>query len=84
MTISVVAVDTRKEKCGHIGQENVDSVPLGRMSTAVPMALTTYLAEERPTKKRPAQHIGCGIIIESTVSQPDYWTQDCSGRSRPL
>ena len=42
---------------GCIGQDNVDGVPLGRMATADPMAPTPYLAEERTTKKHPAQRI---------------------------
>ena len=54
-------------KCGRIGRENVDGVPLGSMATAASMDLTPYLTEERPTKKRPAQHIGRGLAEAAAV-----------------
>ena len=42
-------VETRKDKRGRIGRENVDGIPLGRMATVAPMDPTKSLAEERPT-----------------------------------
>ena len=51
------AAETREDKRGRIGKENVDSVPIDRTATAVPMAPNLYLAGERPTKKRLAQLI---------------------------
>ena len=82
MTVIEVVVHIREGKSGIIGQYNVDGVPLGITATADPMDPTPYPMEERPTKKLPAHNIGCRIKIESRVSQPDYWTRDCSGRLR--
>ena len=36
------------------------------------MDLSPSLVEERPTKNRPAQHIGGRITITKTVSRLDY------------
>ena len=70
--------ETREDECGGgtdtRGQAQayragkIDGVPLGRMATAAPMAPTPYLAEERPTKKRPTQRIRRGIAEAATVS----------------
>ena len=66
--MSATAADTREDKRGHIGPENIYGVPIGRTATAALMALTPSLAEERPTKKRPDQSIGHNIAEEATMS----------------
>ena len=66
--MSVVAAQTREDKRGRVGWENVDGVPLGRMATVAPMDPTPSLAEERTTKKRPTQRIGREIAEASMVS----------------
>ena len=66
--MSEVAVQTQEYKCGCIGRENVDVVPLGITATAYPVSLTPSLAEERPVAERPTQRIGCGIAEAATVS----------------
>ena len=72
-----MAVETREEKIRHKGRENADSIPLGEKATAALVAPS--LAEERPTKKRPAHNIGFWITATRTVSQLAYQTRDCSG-----
>ena len=66
--MSAMASDTWEDKRGHIGQENIYGVLLGRTATEAPMALTPSLAEERTTKKRPAQRIEHNIAEEATMS----------------
>ena len=76
----VVAVQTWEDKREHIGREKVDGVPLGRTETAALIFLTPSLAEERLTKKRPAQHIGRGASLsvaplremELEISEPPF------------
>ena len=72
-------IETREDKIRHIGQETVNGVPIGGTATAALMALSPSPAEERPTKKRPAQHIGCGSTPTETMSQLAYQARDCSG-----
>ena len=64
----MAAAQTREDKCGRVGRENYDGVPLGRTAKADPMDPTQYLAEKRPKKKRPAQRIGREISEAATVS----------------
>ena len=68
MTISVVAVNTRGDNRGCIGQENIDCIALGRTDTAALMDRTPYLVEKRPTKNRPAQSIRRKIAEVVTLS----------------
>ena len=49
-----------EDKIRHNGPENVDSVPLGVTATAASVYQFLSPAEEQPTKKRPAQNMGCG------------------------
>ena len=74
------AEETQEDKIGYIGQEIVDSVPLGGTATTALTALSP--AEERPTKNRPVQHIRYGTKTTETASQLDYQARDCSGRSQ--
>ena len=69
-TMITMSAETWEDRRGRIGRENVDGVPHGRTATAAPMAPTPSLAEERPTKKRPAQRIGQRIAEAATVSSP--------------
>ena len=66
--MSATAADTQEDKRGHIGPENIYGVPIGRTATAAPTAPTPSLAEERPTKKRPAQIIGHNIVGKAKMS----------------
>ena len=66
--MSAMAADTREDKRENIGRENIYGVPIVRTATEAPMALTPYLAEERPTKKRPVQRIGNNIAEAATMS----------------
>ena len=59
-----------------------DSVSLSGPVTAALMYPYMSLAEERPTKNRPAHHIGCGISATKTASQPCYRAWYCSDGSR--
>ena len=65
--ITMVA-ETREDKRGRIGRENVDSIPLLRTATVDLMDPTPSLAEERPKKKSPAQSIVRKIAEAATVS----------------
>ena len=65
--MSVVAIQTREDKHGRIGRENVDGVPLGRTEMSATMAPTPSLEEERLTNNCPAQHIGRKIAEAVTV-----------------
>ena len=67
-TMSTMSAETWEDRRGRIGRENVDIVPLSRTATAAPMAPTPSLAEERPTKKRPAQIIGHNIVGKAKMS----------------
>ena len=53
-------VETWEDKIRHIGQENVNSVPLGVMEMAASTDPPPYNTEEKPTKKHPTQNIGYG------------------------
>ena len=66
----LVAVKTHEYKRERIGQENVDSFPLGRTAMADPMDPNPSLAEESLTKKCYTQSIGCKIAEAVTVSLP--------------
>ena len=59
--MSVMVVEKQEDKCGRIGRENIDGVPLGRTATAASMAPNKYLAEEQHSNNHPAHNIGCGI-----------------------
>ena len=61
--MSVVTVQTREDKRGHIRWEYIDEVPLGITAPVALMDPTPYIEEERCTKKRPDHHIGHGITI---------------------
>ena len=65
--MSVVGIQTREDKRGYIGRENIDGVALGRTATVDLMDPTPSLAEEQLTKSRPAQRIGRGIAKLATV-----------------
>ena len=77
-----VAAQTKEARRGNIGRENVDGVPSGRTATAAPMALTPSLAEERPTKKRPAQSIGREIAEAATGVSTDRVRHGISAADR--
>ena len=80
--MSTAAEEKREDKIGHIGQEIVYSFPLGGTATTDLISPSLYPAEERPTKKCTAQHIGCRITTTKTASRLDYWTRDCSSGLR--
>ena len=61
-------VETQEDKIRHNGRENVDSVPLGVTATAALMDPSPSPTEERPTKNRPKQNIGCGSTTTEKVS----------------
>ena len=66
----MTAAETRGDNIRHNLQENVDSVPLRRMTTAASMAPSPSPSptEERLTKKLPAQRIKHGIAEVKMVS----------------
>ena len=58
-TTRTAEVETQEDKIIHNGQKNVDSVPL--RGTAMADSMVPSPADERTTKKRPAQRIRRGI-----------------------
>ena len=62
-----MAADTGEESCSLIGRGNLNGVLLGGTTTAAPMDHYQSHAKERPTKKRTAQHIRCGIAEAATM-----------------
>ena len=61
------AAYTQEERRRLIGWENFTGVLLSGTTTADPMAQSQSHAKERPTKKRPGQHIEHGIVAVETV-----------------
>ena len=64
----MTAAETWEDKIRNNEQENVDSLTLGGTEMAASMAPSPSPAEERITKKRPAQSIGRRISEVATVS----------------
>ena len=80
--IRTAAEETREDKIGHIGREIVNGVPPGVTATSVLIHPSLYPVEERPTKKRPAEHIRRGIKTTETLSRLNYRARGCSSGSR--
>ena len=51
--MDTVSIETREEKCRHIGRESVEGVPPGGTATVSTMTPSPSLAKEFPTKKWP-------------------------------
>ena len=75
-------VETKEDRIGYIGCEIINGVPLNGTEMTVSMAPSPSPAEKQPTKKRPAQNIGCGRKTTETVSLLAYSTRDCIRGSR--